>query len=106
MRRTRLDFNIPEQVKTSLVAEAQAKHTTVTDLATLYIQQGLTAEQGSRLERESFPLLRDAIQAEMQAIQAQIRQEVEAELERFRADLTREVSRLVAQSSSRQAALA
>jgi hypothetical protein len=105
MQRTRLDFNVPEHTKTALVAEAQAKNTTVTDLATCYIQQGLVAEQGSRLERESFPLIREAIQAEMHAIRAQMRQEVEASLERFRDEMTRELGRLIAQSSNRQVAL-
>lgn len=105
MRRTRLDFNVPEETRDALVAEARATNKTITDRATFYIQQGLIAEQGSRLERESFPLIREAIQAEMRQIQALIRQEVEAELAHFRDDLTRELGRLITQSSNRQAAL-
>jgi hypothetical protein len=101
----RLDIYIPAETRDALTVEAAAKQTSVTALATAYLQGGLMQDQGGRVERQSFALIREAIQLEMRQMQAQIRQEIEAELAHWSEGVTKEVARLLAQSGSRQAAL-
>jgi hypothetical protein len=105
-RKKRLDVDLPAETRDGLAVEAHVQRTTITALATTYIQAGLSREQESRLELQSFPLLREAVQVEMRRIQAEMRQEIQTELARWTEVVRSEIRRLVAQSSSRQAALA
>ena len=99
--RKRLDVDLPAETRDALTVEAQVKSTTVTALATTYIQRGLSQEQAERLESQSLPLLREAVQAEMRQMAAQIRHDLRAELDQF----LKELRQLLSQSTNRQAAL-
>lgn len=105
MAQKRLDIELPAETRDALTIEAKAQRKTVTALATQFLQRCLSEEQGNRLELQSFPLIREVIQLEMRQVRVHIRQEVQAELEHWSEKTMKELSRLLAQSGSRQAAL-